>query len=92
FSTQAKGVWLESNKETFYVSAEKLDAMSNSLRVFAMGNWTIVDGKCSKEFDELRFLQADRVPNLAIDMLKLKNLKFMDYSLKQNAIWSPSSE
>ncbi|KAH9291789.1 hypothetical protein KI387_043024, partial [Taxus chinensis] len=87
---QLKGVWLDSNEEPFYVSAEKLDAMSNSLRVFAMGNWTIVDGQCSKAFDKLRFLQAGRVPNLGIDMLKLKHLKFMDYSLKQNAIWSPS--
>ncbi|KAH9315799.1 hypothetical protein KI387_024426, partial [Taxus chinensis] len=87
---QEKGVWLERNKDPFYVSTEKLDTMRNSLTVLAMGNWTIVDGQCSKEFDKLRFLQEDRVPNLAIDMLKLKHLKFMDYSLKKNAIWSPS--
>ncbi|KAH9290391.1 hypothetical protein KI387_034508, partial [Taxus chinensis] len=50
---QTKGVWLEYNYKPFDVSAEILDAMSNSLRVFAMGDMTIVSGRCSKQFDKL---------------------------------------
>ncbi|GLJ37096.1 hypothetical protein SUGI_0751840 [Cryptomeria japonica] len=80
---RTKGVWQKYNINPFNVSAEVLDTMSRSLRVFAMGNNTIVSGQCSKRFDELRFLQAGKVPNLAIDMLKLKNLRFME-----NKIWS----
>ncbi|KAH9290547.1 hypothetical protein KI387_034664, partial [Taxus chinensis] len=83
---QAKGVWLESAE----ISAGQLDAMSNSLRVFAMGDETIVRGQCCKQFDKLRFLQVGEVPNLAIDILKLKHLKFMDYVWSEDANnWSP---
>ncbi|XP_059064062.1 uncharacterized protein LOC131033964 isoform X2 [Cryptomeria japonica] len=62
--------------------------MSRSLRVLAMGSDTTVCGQCSKQFDALRFLQAYRVPNLGIDICKIKNLRFMDYTFMENEIWS----
>ncbi|XP_057835925.2 disease resistance protein RPV1 [Cryptomeria japonica] len=85
---QTKGVWLKYNRKPFHVSAELLDTMSRSLRVLGMDSNTIVSGQCGKRFDELRFLQAWKVPNLAIDMLKLKNLRFMDCCFQENEIWS----
>ncbi|XP_059063657.1 uncharacterized protein LOC131856232 [Cryptomeria japonica] len=62
--------------------------MSASLRVFAVGSEIAMSGQCGKQFNELRFLQACTVSNLAIDILKLRNLRFMDYYLKKNEIWS----
>ena len=87
---QIKGVWLKDNYKPFHVSAKLLDAMSLSLRVFAMGNNLIFSGECSKRFDERRFLQAECVLNFAIDTSKLRNLSFLDFSFKEHRIWSIS--
>ncbi|GLJ35379.1 hypothetical protein SUGI_0711510 [Cryptomeria japonica] len=97
---QIKGVWLTNKRYFFrgvhsasyreeflgpiHVPAEVLDAMSGSLRVFAMGKWTLVKGKCSKSFDELRFLQADGVSNLPMDISKLSSLSYIECSLEGN--------
>ncbi|KAH9289875.1 hypothetical protein KI387_033992, partial [Taxus chinensis] len=85
---QTRGVWLKCENMPYHVSAEILDKMSESLRIFAMGDMTIVDGQCIKRFDKLKFLQVGTVPNLAIDILKLEHLNFLDCSFR-NDIWSP---
>lgn len=85
---QKKGVWLRNLKKPFHVPATVLDTMSGSLRVFAVGNEVAMSGQCGKRFDELRFLQVYTLSNLAIDILKLRNLRYMDYNLKKNEIWS----
>ena len=66
------------------MSAENLEVMSASLRVFSIENVTIVKGKCTKPFKELRFLQENSVPNIPFDISKLKNLTFMDDRSKGN--------
>ncbi|XP_057842636.2 disease resistance protein RPV1 isoform X2 [Cryptomeria japonica] len=83
---QIKGVWLGWNKKPFHLLAEKLDAMCGSLRVFAMGDSIIVKGKCSQQFNELRFLQVGKVPNLPFDISRLKRLTFMDYNSEGNMV------
>ncbi|GLJ35370.1 hypothetical protein SUGI_0711380 [Cryptomeria japonica] len=85
---KTKGVWLNGIYESSHVCAKALGTMSRSLRVLAMGSDTTVCGQCSKQFDALRFLQAYRVPNLGIDICKIKNLRFMDYTFMENEIWS----
>ncbi|KAH9290103.1 hypothetical protein KI387_034220 [Taxus chinensis] len=86
--SQIKGIFLERNKIPFHISAEDLDKMSGSLRVFSMGNFTIVKGKCSKPFNKLMYLEAGRVPNLPIDVSKLTCLAYIDYGIKDSKILS----
>ncbi|KAH9297782.1 hypothetical protein KI387_029464, partial [Taxus chinensis] len=88
--SQIKGVWLRQNGSPFHISAEELDVMSTSLRVFSMGNLTIVEGKCQKQFDELRYFQVDRVPNLPMDISNLKHLSYIDYAFGKDMILSSS--
>ncbi|KAH9290167.1 hypothetical protein KI387_034284 [Taxus chinensis] len=83
---QIKGVWLGWNRKSFHVSAEKLDRMCGSLRVFAIGDSIIVKGKCHQQFNELRFLQVGRVPNIPFDISKLKRLTFMDDNSEENMV------
>ncbi|KAH9289711.1 hypothetical protein KI387_033828, partial [Taxus chinensis] len=94
--SQIKGVWLRkeySYKESpFHISAEELDVMSSSLRVFAMGNLTIVEGKCKKQFDELRYFQVGRVPNLPMDISNIKHLSYIDYAFGKDMILSSSKD
>ncbi|KAH9317914.1 hypothetical protein KI387_019683, partial [Taxus chinensis] len=86
--SQIKGIWLEWSEIPFHISAEVLDEMSGSLRVFSMGGRTIVKGKCTKHFNELRFLEAREVPNLPIDVSKLTRLAYISCSLENNTILS----
>ena len=75
-------------KGPIHVPTEALDAMSRSLRVFAMGKWTLLMGKCSKRFDELRFVQADEGSYLPMDISKLSRLTYIQCSLKGNIMLS----
>ncbi|KAH9290165.1 hypothetical protein KI387_034282 [Taxus chinensis] len=89
---QIKGVWLGWNRKSFHVSAEKLDRMCGSLRVFAIGDSIIVKGKCHQQFNELRFLQVGRVPNIPFDISKLKRLTFMDDNSEENMVLNLSKK
>ncbi|KAH9290086.1 hypothetical protein KI387_034203 [Taxus chinensis] len=86
--SQIKGIFFKWNTIPFHISAEELDKMSGSLRVFHMGSFTIVKGKCSKPFNKLLFLQAGKVPNLPIDVSKLTCLAYIDYVIKDSKILS----
>ncbi|KAH9289742.1 hypothetical protein KI387_033859, partial [Taxus chinensis] len=90
--SQIKGVWLryEYRESTFHISAEALDTMSTSLRVFVMGNLTIVEGKCKRQFEELRYFQVGTVPNLPMDISNLKNLSYIHYAFGKDMILSSS--
>ncbi|KAH9290164.1 hypothetical protein KI387_034281 [Taxus chinensis] len=89
---QIKGVWLGWNRKSFHVSAEKLDRMCGSLRVFAIGDSIIVKGKCHQQFNGLRFLQVGRVPNIPFDISKLKRLTFMDDNSEENMVLNLSKK
>ncbi|KAH9289602.1 hypothetical protein KI387_033719 [Taxus chinensis] len=88
--SQIKGLWLRNTRCPFHISAQELDVMSRSLRVFAMGNLTIVEGKCNKQFDELRYFQVGRVPNLPMETSNLKHLSYIDYAFGKDMILSSS--
>ncbi|KAH9289649.1 hypothetical protein KI387_033766, partial [Taxus chinensis] len=75
---QTKGVWLKGRnyKSPIHISTENLYAMSKSLRVFAIEDLTILQGKCNGQFEELRFLQVNgRAPDLPIDILQPMQLR-----------------
>ncbi|GLJ53728.1 hypothetical protein SUGI_1146470 [Cryptomeria japonica] len=94
--SQVKGVCIEGIKSPLHISAEELDAMSRSLRIFYLGyramNLTSFKGKCSKQFDELRCLCVERgVSNLPMNIFNLKNLRYLSISkLEEDIILSPS--
>ncbi|GLJ35163.1 hypothetical protein SUGI_0707800 [Cryptomeria japonica] len=93
---QVKGVWIEDMENPFVISAEELDAMSRSLRVFYLGkkanNLIRMKGKCSGQFSDLRFLHVQRgVSNLPINIFNLNHLRYLSINdLKENIILSPS--
>ncbi|XP_059074568.1 uncharacterized protein LOC131075899 isoform X3 [Cryptomeria japonica] len=72
-----KGIWLVQNKCPIRISSQKLDEMPN-LRVLALGDWTIVEGDCKKNFSNLRYFQAGRVEHLPFNISQLDNIRFMD--------------
>eukprot|EP01018_Ginkgo_biloba_P024194 Gb_34084 [translate_table: standard] len=73
-----KGIWLKRwTREPFRVSAALLDSMHNSLRILSLGDMTIVDGKCSKKFEQLIYFDASDGSNIPFDISKLKKLRFL---------------
>ena len=65
------------NKDPFELRAEKLDKMHRSLRVLALGDWTVIKSTCSHKFERLIFLQAGNVPYLPFNIANLDQLKFL---------------
>lgn len=56
------------------IPAKKLDLMSGSLRVLALGPLTFVEGKCTRVFEKLVLFSAN-VSRLPFDLSKLKGFK-----------------
>eukprot|EP01018_Ginkgo_biloba_P022307 Gb_22489 [translate_table: standard] len=75
-----KGIWLQDNEvEPVRILAQQLDGMHNSLRVLALGDTTIVEGKCQKKFQQLIYFQAGKVPNIPFDIARQEELRFLNY-------------
>ena len=96
-ASQVKGVWMEYLSRPLLISAEESDAMSRFLRIFYMGygagNLTVGKGKCSKQFDQLRFLHvgSGMCCRLPIDIFKLSHLRYLSIVYpKEDVILSSS--
>ncbi|GLJ34661.1 hypothetical protein SUGI_0697180 [Cryptomeria japonica] len=72
-----KGIWLLENKFPFPISAQQLDDMPN-LRVLGLGDCTIVDGECKRNFKHLRYFQAGRIQQLPFDIAHMEHLTYLD--------------
>lgn len=74
---EIKAIWLMDNKVRFELPAEKLDQMHRSLRILALGDWTVIKSTCNNRFESLRFLQAGNVPLLPFNIANLDQLRLL---------------
>lgn len=67
FVSKVKGVWMEYIKKPSLILAEELDTIRQSFVVFYLeyetAKFTIMKGKCVKQYDELRFLHIHLLIN-----------------------------
>lgn len=69
-----KGISFNEIKDTFLISARKLDSMSDSLRILALGSYGKVEGTCDKLFEKLVYFEG-KVPYLQFDVSQSKELR-----------------
>lgn len=69
-----KGISFNEINDTFLISARKLDSMSDSLRILALGSYGNVEGTCDKFFEKLVYFQG-KVPYLQFDVSQSKELR-----------------
>eukprot|EP01018_Ginkgo_biloba_P001070 Gb_13429 [translate_table: standard] len=76
---EIKGIWLKYDKsaEPFHIPAAQLDSMHNSLRILALGDMIVVDGKCSKKFEQLILFDASDGSSIPFGICTLKELRFL---------------
>lgn len=69
-----KGISFNEINDIFLISARKLDSMSDSLRILALGSYGNVEGTCDKFFEKLVYFQG-KVPYLQFDVSQSKELR-----------------
>lgn len=73
-----KGLWFKENKDLLDMPATKLNSISDSLRILALGEFTRVKEKCIEKFEKLLFFQGE-ISDLPFHVSHLKELRYLNF-------------